>query len=256
VKVFVSYSSHDGAVAEQIIRHLRRAGFDVLMSDERLTPGVHWGYEVLRAIRSSDAIVALLSAASLDSEHASLERSAALASPEKALIPVVLEKGLDLPFFIKDIQYLDLSDPRSWPAGLDSLVEALRSFHGREKRPDKEVRRALDEQRLVLEESRTLQAVKLEVRESVFNMAFKVFAFVAAVITSLLANIVVQEASWPMVVWSIIALLSGLILMAISRDLLLGFGRSYVRALSRRHSHLRRRRRSHSRRINQRSKDD
>jgi hypothetical protein len=190
VRVFLSFVSRDSEAAGRISRHLRAAGFDVVSGLTETPPGTHWPSEVLRAIKSCDAVVVLLSAASLASSSASFEISAAVASQDKAIIPVALEKGLDPPFFLRDILYLDLSNRRDWPSALDSLVRALRFSKEGWKRLDEGVREALAQEWRSLRLERAVQEVRSETREAVLRKSIGVFILVAGVLMAVLFSVV------------------------------------------------------------------
>jgi F0F1-type ATP synthase assembly protein I len=189
MKIFLSFVSRDRGAAEQIIRHLRASGFDIVTGHAEISPGAHWPSELLRAIKSCDAVVVLLSAASLKSEYASFEISAAVASKEKILIPVVLEKGLELPFFLRDIHYIDLSNPRDWQEGLDSLVRALTHSQGRTDRLDEEVRETLAQERRLLTLERAVQEAKSETREAVLRKSLLISLLVTSLLVGLLTGL-------------------------------------------------------------------
>jgi len=189
VRIFLSFANRDTVAAERISRHLQTAGFDVVSGLREVPPGTHWPSEVLRAIRSSDAVVVLLSSASLASTSTTFEISAAVASQETPLIPVVLEKGLELPFFLRYIRNVDLSNPRDWPRGLDSLVWALRFSKVEWKRLDEGLRIALAQERNSLRLERTVQEVRSETRETVLRESLMVFTVVAAVLMAVLFSV-------------------------------------------------------------------
>jgi hypothetical protein len=190
VRIFLSFVSRDRDAAERIIRHLRTSGFDLVTGHGEISPGDHWPSEVLRAIKSCDAVVVLLSAASLKSEYASFEISAAVASREKILIPVILEKGLELPFFLRDIHYIDLSNPRDWQEGLDSLVRALTHSRGTMDRLDEEVRETLAQERRLLTLERAVQEARSETREAVLRKSLLISLLVTSLLVGLLAGLI------------------------------------------------------------------
>lgn len=192
MRVFLSFVSRDSDAAERIIHHLKVAGFDVASGHTEISPGTHWPSEVLRAIRSNDAVVVLLSAASLASASASFEISAAVASQEKIIIPVVLEKGLELPFFLRDIHHVDLSNPRDWQEGMDSLVRALKHPKGGAERLDEGVREALAQEQRSLALERVVQEVMSETREAVLRKSLATYATVLSLLTIFLSGFILS----------------------------------------------------------------
>jgi hypothetical protein len=93
-----------------------------------LTPGTNWVSAIYESIESADAVIILLSKASTGSENLRIELSASIASqsahPNKRIIPVVLERDIEKPFYLSQYQYIDMSD--DWKSALNQLVAALK----------------------------------------------------------------------------------------------------------------------------------
>jgi hypothetical protein len=81
----------DGRLLEFLHHELTRHGYDVFL-DRHLTIGVEWAREIKARIRSSDAVIVLLSAASIQSEMVTCEveiaHEAAQQHGKPALLPV------------------------------------------------------------------------------------------------------------------------------------------------------------------------
>ncbi|MDG4860688.1 TIR domain-containing protein [Streptomyces sp. T-3] len=78
MRVFISYSHSNKSYAERVIRQLKSARFDVLVDRDALQAGQDWRNELLRLIRSSDAILVILTEAARTSEEVTSEWAYAL----------------------------------------------------------------------------------------------------------------------------------------------------------------------------------
>jgi hypothetical protein len=87
---FVSYARADASDATDVEVRLRQLGFEP-WADRALRGGQLWWDEILDQIRRSDAFVAIISAASLDSQACARERSYAEALL-KPVVPVLVER--------------------------------------------------------------------------------------------------------------------------------------------------------------------
>lgn len=88
-RVFVSYSRQDSEAANGIVDTLRTADLDVLIDTRSLPFGEEWKNELSHLIRSADAVVWLLTPASLTSEWVNWELGECL-SHAKKIVPVRL----------------------------------------------------------------------------------------------------------------------------------------------------------------------
>jgi hypothetical protein len=94
-KVFISYANQDTEFAEALKSALNELGHTSWWFDEGVAPGQKWQEVIIGQLRNVDALVILVSPASLHSKWVSHELEAALAySEEKGkpiIIPVMLE---------------------------------------------------------------------------------------------------------------------------------------------------------------------
>lgn len=98
MKVFISYASQDTLLARRISETLRASGLDV-WDDTEILPGENWAAQVAKALQESQAMVVLLTPASLVSTHVKHEISYALGNKDynRRLIPVVVGSPEELP---------------------------------------------------------------------------------------------------------------------------------------------------------------
>src|SRR3954452_10832615 len=124
--VFVSHSSQDRALTEQVLERLRAAGFTALFVDfdpeHGIPAGRNWERELYAQLRRSDAVVFLASEASVASRWCSIEISLAR-SLGRPVFPLRLQPGVELSL-LADVQWTDLTDAEP---GMARLLTGLRS---------------------------------------------------------------------------------------------------------------------------------
>lgn len=102
-RVFVSYDNADLAVARQVAKQLEDAGHKVWFAEDSVFPGDNWAQLVGKALDKSDAMVVLISPASMKSDWVRREIDFALSSPRYRgrLIPVIVRPTSDIPWILK-----------------------------------------------------------------------------------------------------------------------------------------------------------
>lgn len=110
-KIFISYSRKDEAFARQLATLLAEAGAEIWLDVDDIPAGVKWNNAIQEGLDSADALLLIVSAASMSSRNVEDEWMY-FHSHNKIIIPVVLEK-VSLPFQLNSIQWVDFSDPAS-----------------------------------------------------------------------------------------------------------------------------------------------
>ncbi|MBZ0320937.1 MAG: toll/interleukin-1 receptor domain-containing protein [Anaerolineae bacterium] len=122
IKVFISYSRKDNDVASRLASELRDYGFDVWI-DTQISSGERWLAAIGEAIRTSSAVIVIVSSSSSKSEW--VEREILLANREaKPIIPFQID-GTYLPILI-DVQHIDAR--ADWERAKEQLLAALQLF--------------------------------------------------------------------------------------------------------------------------------
>jgi len=131
LRVFLSHASQDKQLVIELCERLRADGFDPWLDKERLLPGMNWDLEIEKALRASDVILLCFSGLSVEKEgYIQREYKRAMRYQEEKpdgtiyVIPVRLDK-CELPYFIKDIQFVD------YPDDYDRLVTSLNLRSGK-----------------------------------------------------------------------------------------------------------------------------
>lgn len=104
-KVFISHISKDTEFARRLASDLQKASIDAFVYRDAIAPGESIVEKIGSAILDSDAFVLILSRQSSANPWVNTEIALARARREKGvkhkIIPIVLEKNIDIPFFLK-----------------------------------------------------------------------------------------------------------------------------------------------------------
>src|SRR5262245_44246631 len=99
MKVFISYSPKDEAIATELVASLEDAGLDAWFKKREILLGDNWAEKIAQGLRESTAMVVLLSADALESD--AVQSSISYALGEKAfsqrLIPVLIGDSQSFP---------------------------------------------------------------------------------------------------------------------------------------------------------------
>jgi len=126
-QVFISYARDDRRRVEALAERLRRL-VDGVWFDSQLHGGEDWWAGILERIRGCEVFLAVVSAASMDSEACRIEREYA-AAVNRTIVPVALEAVPPaLPGDIATVQIVDFSSPGE--QALADLARALLAAPG------------------------------------------------------------------------------------------------------------------------------
>jgi hypothetical protein len=106
IKVFISYSTTDISIAENVCNMLTSPDVEVFIASYSVQPGESLAVKILEAIRNCDIFVLLWSNNSKESNWVSQEIGVARGL-DKVILPVVLNAGLTLPGLISELKYLE-----------------------------------------------------------------------------------------------------------------------------------------------------
>jgi TolB-like protein len=123
--VFISYASQDAAVAKRLCATLEAAGFPAWISPRDVEAGALYADAIVRAINEAKAVVLVLSASAIRSDHVAREVERA-ASKHKPIIAfridsAALNPGLE--YFLSNSQWIDVP-AIGMPAALAKLAQA------------------------------------------------------------------------------------------------------------------------------------
>jgi len=116
MKVFVSYSSKDEALATKIVASLEDAGLDAWYKKREILPGDNWAEKIASGLKESNAMVVLVTPEALESDAVQSSISYALSEKafSKRLIPVIVGDSTDfpvdrIPWIFNRLQTINLS---------------------------------------------------------------------------------------------------------------------------------------------------
>jgi hypothetical protein len=134
--VFVSYSSHDRAVADTIVQGFERAQLTCWYAPRDIRPGSDYAEAIVEGLRSSRVLVVIVSAHSLASAQVLREVERAIHYGIEVM-PVRIDNtpiSGSFEFFLSLPHWLEASSPPQ-PSDLDRLEQAIRRFLGAPARP-------------------------------------------------------------------------------------------------------------------------
>lgn len=127
MQVYINYDRSDGEVASDLAAKLSEAGIDVWLDQEKLYPGDNWHLAIGEALERSEAMIVLVSTASMQSEFVRNGIQFALGSPnyENRVIPVMVRDTVVVPWML--LKFGLLSVDEGVAEVTRQIVERLRS---------------------------------------------------------------------------------------------------------------------------------
>lgn len=129
MNVFLSHSRDDNQVAQKVRKYLVHHGISVFDDKNDIATGANLTASISEAINTSDAVLFFISKSSDKSQWVRQEMSLAVSNKfhgkDVKLIPIVVEKNAEIPFFLKDYVYLDISGSSNFESSMNKLLEGL-----------------------------------------------------------------------------------------------------------------------------------
>lgn len=123
--VFISYSTQDGSVAEEIASEMRRRGYEVFLAHQNISVGPRWEDQVFNAARSCRVGVLVLSENSRNREWVQYEIGALVALGKQVAPALIGLQPSDLPELVRKYQARAASSPNERKTFCDELVRLL-----------------------------------------------------------------------------------------------------------------------------------
>src|SRR5882762_7921981 len=119
-RVFISYASHDAAVAQRVCSALEATGFACWIAPRNVVPGTMYADGIVHAIDESSILVLILSAHALASAHVGreIERAVSKRHPVVALRIDVAPLTAAFEYFLNQSQWIE-------GGGSDAAIEQL-----------------------------------------------------------------------------------------------------------------------------------
>lgn len=135
-KVFISHARNDAELANALAEELRRRGFDVWDYKE-IGAGTDWSRAIASALRSSDAMIALLHQHSYSSSYVRTELEHALFNEnyKNRFLPVYIGTSEEddfarNPWVLKNMEYLRLSESTPLQTMVSKIVDKFVALSG------------------------------------------------------------------------------------------------------------------------------
>ncbi|HHQ6589240.1 TPA: toll/interleukin-1 receptor domain-containing protein [Serratia fonticola] len=129
MKIFLSYAHDDERIAQRIRNYLTHIDADMTFVLSDMTIGSNLQSSINDAIASSDAVLFIISKNTEKSEWVSQEISLAIYNKAKGkdikLIPLRVDKNVEIPFFLKNYIYLDVSNDADFESAMSRLLLGL-----------------------------------------------------------------------------------------------------------------------------------
>lgn len=130
-RAFAVHAAADELLLRQLRVDLRAAGIELITFENLVRPGTDFAAQIETVMRNSPVVIVVISRSTANRPWVSAEVSLALAQQQtspKLIIPVLIERDAELPFFLKNLQYIDMSTPEKYRVALDHLVGAILSW--------------------------------------------------------------------------------------------------------------------------------
>jgi hypothetical protein len=128
MRVFLSHAAVDRPFAERLRSALEKKGINVLSATD-IRAGDDFSKAITDAITTANAVIPIISRASAENPNVAAEVALAIANRiegnRKPIIPVLADPLAESPFFLRNLQWVDLSNDRKFDEHFDKLVDGL-----------------------------------------------------------------------------------------------------------------------------------
>jgi len=124
--VFVSHATADDPIITQIAKKLTDAGITTWVDHQRLTPGNNWDRGIQDALNDCRAGLFILSSRSVESDECQNEWRTILRLKKPLFVALIDQVSNErYPYRLQTNQYVGLSDPATFDANIQKLIDAL-----------------------------------------------------------------------------------------------------------------------------------
>lgn len=181
MRVFLSHSNEDNDIAQKVRNYLVHQDLDVFDDKSDIATGSNLKASINQAISDSNAVIFFVSKNSEKSQLVQHEISLAVSNRLKGknvkLIPLVLDANAEIPFFLKDYMYLDLSTQSDFDKSMKKLIEGIKSKHRTSVRED------LDAKVADIEIQKAFLELKSKEQEEIKKFKTRQMFFVSMMVT-------------------------------------------------------------------------
>lgn len=135
-EVFIAHASHDREFVRKLARSLTRRRIRIWYSEKHIPGSTQWHNEIGRALQRCSDFAVVLSPKAVSSVWVQHELVYALSDPKfrRIVMPLLLKDchSRRLSWTLRSFQFIDFR--RSFDAGINQFIRAVRSRHAKLKR--------------------------------------------------------------------------------------------------------------------------
>ena len=120
MRIYLSHARKDGPLAIRLAEQLRRASFDVWLSEDSIVPGQNWAKETGKALDDAELMVVLLTPAAMESDALRQDIEFALGSRKyegrlfSVFVGPTFEAGKEMPWILLKQPFLQVQSARGF----------------------------------------------------------------------------------------------------------------------------------------------
>jgi hypothetical protein len=130
-QAFISYSQEDAPAAERLVAELEKRGMSVVGLHDQTPLGADLVQTIEQSVKSSDVVLVVVSPSSVGSPWVAAETFLAMSQARShghpLVVPVLLQRDVQLPILLRHIQGITLFDRERAERQLDELARSIES---------------------------------------------------------------------------------------------------------------------------------
>ena len=123
--VYISHIHADAEFVSKLANDLRHCGLTVWFADQKVELGFDQKQIIEDAIVDADNVLVVLSEHAASSTTILTDTAIAITQGRQHIVPIYATKDPDIPFILKKIPGVNLSDSKTYETSLNSLVSSL-----------------------------------------------------------------------------------------------------------------------------------
>jgi hypothetical protein len=190
MKIWISHSFSDIEFVDKLKKVLIAQGYEILTLDHSMMAGEYLLEKITKSISEADALLLVMSKNFVKSPWINTEIGLIISQSstklDKIFIPIMIDKGLNLPSYLAHYYYIDYTNDRSFEENTTQILRAIRdrSSRGHDPQIQKSISQAIKQQEMLLKASKLDYELKRKKQQS-----FKTFT-ILTVITTFLSSII------------------------------------------------------------------
>jgi hypothetical protein len=197
MKIWLTYSYEDREFVQKLQNHLKEAGLEILNVENEVLPGDNIIESIYRSISKAEMIFVILSNNS-DKKWFSTELGIIISeirnNKSKKIIPILLDKNAEIPPFINQYQFLDVSDKKDLDSKINRLISTIQTRENNSTSSDEDINHITKELLITKEELLKREYMLYEkqhkAKQRLFTLTFltTIFASLLTIVSFLFAS--------------------------------------------------------------------